>query len=209
MEEKDKRLILLLLSSSLSLLGEHANDVRRRTRTFRPGETRRCERILFLHFNFAYAFHRRSQLFTGLKRLFPCDLFVLLSFLRMKNRLLATKKIRNFTISRESFRVLLIKVARNFHGCLFIVRNPFSSVYCCSKWLHHKSHFHSSQTIVIIKLFTLKQTHPMKVNLSVPNKCLSLPWRHTTLTLFSMTLHNFSTPKTRIKMCSEERKTFK
>lgn len=110
MEEKDKRLILLLLSSSLSLLREHANDVRRGTRAFRPGEARRCERILFLHFNFAYAFHRRSQLFTGLKRLFPCDLFVLLSVVRMKKRLPTTKKIRYFTISRESFRVLLIKV---------------------------------------------------------------------------------------------------
>ena len=63
-----------------------------------------------------------------------------------------------------------------------------------------KSHFHSSQTIVIIKLFSLKQTHPVKVN---PFVVRIFPWGQTSLTLFSMTLHNFSNPT---EMCFGGRK---
>lgn len=78
MKEDDKRLILLLLSSSLSLLQEHENDVKRgkEKRLPRGTDGRKAMKILFFLVNFAYAFQRSSHLSTrGLKGFFRSDLF--------------------------------------------------------------------------------------------------------------------------------------
>lgn len=75
--EKDKRLILLLLSSSLSLLEEHKNEMMWNAKKICEGEKEHgtgSEKILFLHFNFAYVFQRYSQILEVIKS-FPLVVF--------------------------------------------------------------------------------------------------------------------------------------
>lgn len=163
MKEADKRLILLLLSSSLSC------ETRKK-----KAERNKLLLVTMLEWDESLGKSRDCLMFPSLLKViatefwmsFVHDLFLSLLLLtsgeakrKMKAKpslyLLLNPETLKFSLLPSWFELSFLFTHRS--------RNTF-------KWIQQegKSHFHLSQTIVINKLFTLKHHTPRKVNRSLP-----------------------------------------